>query len=247
VEETELLAQIKVFHEKSGKVSGSPNIYKDLVAAGVPCSLNRVARIMRKYGIASRIRKRHVVTTDSRHTMPVAPNLLEQNFHVDQINKIWTGDITYIPTKEGYLYLAVVLDLGSRRPVGWSMKPTMDRSIVIDAFNGAYRDRRPQPGLIFHSDRGSQYASNDFQNTLKNAKALCSMSGKGNCYDNAVTESFFSTLKCELIGLTGFATREEARAAIFEWLVVRYSRQRRHSSLGYKTPEEFEQQRRQAA
>ena len=123
----------------------------------------------------------------------------------------------------------------------------MDRSIVIDAFDSAYNDRRPQPGLIFHSDRGSQYASRDFQDALSIAKAVCSMSGKGNCYDNAVTESFFSTLKCELLGTTGFATREAARSAIFEWLAIRYTKQRRHSTLGYLTPEAFEQQRREAA
>jgi putative transposase len=244
VEEQALLIEIRKAHYDSEKRYGSPNIYMELNAAGVRCSVNRVARIMRKYQISAQIKGRFVVTTDSKHNLPVAENLLQQNFRAEEINTKWTGDITYIPTAEGWLFLAVLLDLWSRRAVGWSMKSTMDRSIVIDAFNSAYRDRRPGAGLICHSDRGSQYASGDYQELLKQANATCSMSGKGNCYDNAPAESFFASLKRDLLDGKTFATRKEARVAIFQWIAVWYNRRRRHSYLGYLSPEEFEQQKR---
>lgn len=240
LEEQELLVSIKDAYEQSNKTYGSPTIHAELRSGGIRCSVNRVARIMRKHDIRSEVQKRFVTTTDSKHKMSVAENLLQQNFCAEEINTKWTGDITYIPTREGWLYLAIILDLWSRRAIGWSMKANMDRSIVIDALNNALLDRRPSAGLICHSDRGSQYASDDYQAVLKRANAECSMSGKGNCYDNAPAESFFASLKRELVDRTQFATRDEARTAIFQWIAAWYNRRRRHSYLGYLSPEEFE-------
>lgn len=247
IEEQILLALICVAYKESKETYGSPRIHRDLLAAGARCGLKRVARIMRKHNVSARAKKRFAATTDSNHGLPVAQNLLQQNFVAQQTNARWTSDITYIWTSEGWLYLAVVLDLASRRIVGWSMKSSLDRSIVLDALRNALLDRRPGPGLICHSDRGSQYASDDYQQLIIGAQAICSMSGKGNCYDNAPTESLFASLKRELVYRTTFATRGDARAAIFHWIAVWYNRKRRHSSLGYTSPEEFEQQLRRKA
>ena len=167
---------------------------------------------------------------------------MNRQFSADAPNTKWSCDITYVYTREGWLYLAVVLDLFSRRVVGWAMADNLDRSLVLDALQMALTSRKPAAGLLCHSDRGSQYASGDYQEALKKAGALCSMSRKGNCYDNAPTESFFASLKRELVYRTAFATREEARAALFEWIAVWYNRKRRHSTVGYVSPEEFEQQ-----
>ena len=240
LEEQVLLVKIKASFKRSKGNYGSPSIHADLKAEGVLCSKNRVARIMRRHNISAKVKKRYVATTDSNHSMPVADNVLAQNFHADKINTKWACDITYIPTDEGWLYLAAVLDLSSRGTVGWSMKSRMDRSLVIDAMNHALLNRRPAPGLICHSDRGSQYASEDYQAVLRRANAICSMSRKGNCYDNAPAESFFATLKRELVEKSKFATRDEARSAVFTWIATWYNRERRHSSLGYISPEEFE-------
>jgi transposase InsO family protein len=182
-----------------------------------------------------------VKTTDSTHPLPVAPNLLKQQFSVEKPNTHWSADITYLWTGEGWLYLAVVIDLYSRRVVGWSLQNALDRSIVLEALKSALQLRHPEPGLICHSDRGSQYASNDYQQLLSEAVAVCSMSRKGNCYDNAPVESFFASMKRELIHRRSFATHEEARSAVFEWIAVWYNRKRRHSTLGYLSPEQFEQ------
>lgn len=241
-QEADLLGRIRASHKASHQAYGSPRIYHDLREAGAVCSLNRIARIMREHGIAAEYARRHVVTTDSSHALAVAPNLLDQRFEASRADTRWTSDITYIWTREGWLYLAVVLDLFSRRIVGWSMKEQIDRTLVIDALQAALRSRPRPEGLICHSDRGSQYASVDYQERLAVAGATCSMSRKGNCYDNAPAESLFASLKRELVHQARFATRQQARAAIFWWIEVWYNRRRRHSSLGYLSPEQFEAQ-----
>jgi putative transposase len=241
-QEQELLACIRATHQESRGTYGSPRIHQELRAGNRACSRNRVARIMRKYQITARPLRRSVKTTDSSHSLPVASNLLEQQFSVEKPNTHWSADITYLWTGEGWLYLAVVLDLYSRRVVGWSLKDTLDRSLVLSALQGALLQRKPGAGLICHSDRGSQYASGDYQVLLTEAGAVCSMSRKGNCYDNAPVESFFASMKKEMIHRRSFATHEEARSAVFEWITVWYNRKRRHSTLGYLSPEQFERQ-----
>jgi len=197
---------------------------------------------MRQSGLRAVVAPRFRVTTDSKHALPIAENRLDRDFAAPAANRKWAGDITYLWTGEGWLYLAVVLDLFSRRVVGWSMQATLDRSLVLEALESALGHRRPEAGLIHHSDRGSQYASADFQAALEAAGIVCSMSRRGNCYDNAAVESFFGTLKQELVRRQRFATREVARQAAFEYIEVWYNRQRRHSSLGYLSPAEFERQ-----
>jgi len=195
---------------------------------------------MRDNGICAKMRRKFKRTTDSRHNLPVAANLLDQDFAVDRPNSVWAGDITYVSTDEGWLYLACVLDLYSRQVVGWSMKRRLTRDLVVDALRQAVGRRKPPPGLIHHSDRGSQYASGEFQELLDKHGFICSMSRKGNCYDNACVESFFGTIKTEMIAFERFKTRDDARRSIFEYIEVFYNRQRRHSTLGYKSPVEFE-------
>src|SRR5579871_4696250 len=197
---------------------------------------------MRAANLKAVLAKRFVVTTDSNHALPVAQNLLDRQFEVEHPNRVWTADISYVWTSDGWLYLAVVLDLFSRRIVGWAMGTTLERSLVLSALEMALTSRTPEAGLLCHSDRGSQYASGDYQKALEQAGAICSMSRKGNCWDNAPTESFFASLKKELVYRTHFASRSEAKAAIFEWIEVWYNRKRRHSSLGYLSPEAFEKQ-----
>lgn len=241
-EADELRVHIQACFEASKRTYGSPRVHRDLQEQGYTCSRNRVARIMRENRIAVHPRRRFVVTTDSNHSQPVAANLLDQDFGADQPNTRWVSDITYVWTREGWLYLAAVLDLHNREVVGWSMHNEMDRSLVIDALTSALRKRQPAAGLICHSDRGSQYASNDYQAALAAAGIQCSMSRRGNCYDNAPMESFFGSLKRELVHRARFATRDQARAAIFWWIEVWYNRQRRHSALGYLSPEQFARQ-----
>jgi putative transposase len=241
-EEAALVVSLREIHRSSRGTYGSPRIYRECKARGLAYGRNRVARLMRKYQITARPLRRFVVTTDANHDLPVAENRLDRQFTVKAPNCVWSGDITYLWTDEGWLYLAVVLDLFSRRVVGWSFAPTLDRVLVIGALWEALDNRRPAPGLLCHSDRGSQYASADYQALLSEAGIVCSMSRKGNCYDNAPVESFFASLKRELVHRCRFATREEARLAVFEWIAVWYNRQRRHSALGYVSPEQFEQQ-----
>jgi len=241
-EEVELLIHIKASHKESKETYGSPRVHQDLLAMGVRCGRHRVARIMRKHAIRALYKERFVVTTDSNHEMPVAENLLEQKFGSEKPNARWLADITYIWTSEGWLYLAAIIDLFSRRAVGWAMDKNIDRSLVITALTAALRQRRPLEGLICHSDRGSQYASGDYQEQLSDARIVCSMSRKGNCWDNAPMESFFASLKRELVHRHRFTTRDEARQAIFWWIEAWYNRKRRHSALGYISPEQFERQ-----
>ena len=212
---------------------------------GLPCSEKRIARLMRLSQMYAVTCKRFVVTTDSNHALPIAQNLLDREFSVNTPNARRSADITYIWTAKGWLYLAVVLDLFSRCIVGGAMGETLERSLVLSALSIALTGRKPSAGLLCHSDRGSQYASGDYQQALKNAGATCSMNRKGNCRDNAPTEAFFATLKRELVHRTRFATRLEARSAIFEWIETWYNRKRRHSTLGYLSPEAFERQYKQ--
>ena len=240
LENQALTAQIKTVDRDCRHVYGSPRITAELKEQGSNCSRNRVARLMNENGIAAKTNRKFKLTTASRHKFPIAPNRLNQAFGAADPNRVWASDITYIPTREGWLYLATVIDLHSRSVVGWSMSDRLQRDLVMDAFKQAAQRRKPQPGLIFHSDRGAQYACSDFREMLQQGNFIQSMSGKGNCYDNAVSESFFKTLKTELIYFSRFKTRAEAKSAIFDYVEVFYNRRRRHSSLGYLSPAEFE-------
>lgn len=242
-ENKRIVAEIKVIHRQSRETYGSPRIHVDLREKGISCSEKRVARLMRNYQIAAKRKRKFVVTTDSKHDLPLADNKLNQEFQADRPDQKWVTDITYVWTKEGWLYLAVVLDLFSRKVVGWAMDQSMERGLVIRALQMALLARKPEKGLLHHSDRGSQYASNDYQRLLENHHINCSMSRKGNCYDNAVMESFFATLKQELVYHRQYQTRKEAKQDIFEYIQVWYNRKRRHSSLGYFSPEQFENKR----
>jgi len=234
-----LLGSIEEVHRESRGTYGSPRVKVELNEKGIVCGKNRVARIMRENGIRAKAKKKYKATTDSRHTYPVAENLLvkeEQN----PSNMVWASDITYIPTDEGWLYLAGVMNLRYRKIIGLSMKDRLTQDLTVDALRKAIGRDCPRPGLIHHSDRGSQYACKEYQGLLKEHGILPSMSRKGNCYDNACMESFFHTLKTELIHGERFRTREEAKLSIFEYVEVFYNRIRRHSALGYKSPAEYE-------
>lgn len=231
---------VTAVHQQSRGTYGSPRVHAELRARGQRVSRKRVARLMNERGLCARKRRRFVRTTDSRHNQPVAPNTLERNFSPGQPNCTWATDITYVGTRQGWLYLAVVLDLFSRKVVGWSMSEHIDRHLVLNALDMALKGRQPPRGLLHHSDRGSQYASTDYQQALAARGIQCSMSRKGNCWDNAVVESFFSSLKLELVYNSDFATHEQARLALFDYIEVFYNRQRRHSSLGYVSPVNFE-------
>lgn len=239
-EKAKLLRVIEDIHLGSRKTYGSPRIFKALKALGYPVSKSRVERLMREAGIKSKTKKKFRVTTDSKHDHPVAENILNREFQPLQPNKAWAGDITYVWTDEGWLFLAVLLDLFSRRVIGWAMDERMTKALVISALRMAITNRSPEPGIVHHSDRGSQYACGQYREILKAHGMVSSMSRKGNCWDNAVVESFFHSLKTELIHHERFRTREEAKTKIFEWIEVFYNRQRIHSALDYKTPEEFD-------
>jgi transposase InsO family protein len=236
----QLVEHIKTIHQQSRHTYGSPRVYVDLKKQGVACSQNRVARLMQRHQIAARPKKRFMITTDSKHGLPVAENKLNQDFQANKPNEKWVTDLTYIWSKEGWLYLAVVLDLYSRKVVGWAMDDNMETGLVIKALKMALLARTPPKGLLHHSDRGSQYASKDYQQLLKDYHINCSMSRKGNCYDNAVMESFFATLKQELIYRQPYQSRQQTKQDIFEYVQVFYNRKRTHSSLGYLSPLDFE-------
>ena len=237
----QLTEQIQTSFTASRHTYGSPRVHADLRAQDVRCSRKRVARLMRQAKLVARTRRRTPRTTDSRHALGIAPNVLDRQFQVEQPNQVWVSDITYLPTTEGWLYLAVVLDLYARRVVGWSMRPTLERQVVLAALEGAVERRRPPAGLLHHSDRGSQYASAEYQALLARAQMRASMSRKGNCWDNAAMESFFATLKTEL-PQTEYASHAAARSAVFEYIERFYNRQRLHSTLGYQTPVAYEQE-----
>jgi putative transposase len=219
---------------------GSPRIQEALHHRGRSVSRKRVARLMRDEGICGRKKRQFKCTTDSNHEYPVPPNILDRDFTAEHPDKVWVGDITYVATQEGWLYLAVLIDLCSRQVVGWSMSETIDRILALNAFDMAVARRKPPPGLIHHTDRGSQYACPDYQLALKINGFQPSMSRKGNCWDNAVAESFFGSIKEELIYRVVFDTRDAARYAIFNYIEVFYNRRRLHSSIGYMSPIEFE-------
>jgi len=236
-----LLQRIKEIHSMVKGAYGSPRIHQVLKEKGEKVSKKRINRLMRENGLCARIKTKYKVTTDSRHKGFIASNLLEQNFKVLKPNEAWVSDITFIMTGEGWLYLAVTLDLYSRKVVGWSVSNRINKELVIDAFLKAYNLRKPRAGLIHHSDRGVQYASKEFQILLNNIGAMCSMSAKGNCYDNAVAESFFHSLKTESLKLYNFKTREEAKSVIFAYIEGFYNRIRKHSTINYCSPDNFEQ------
>lgn len=234
---------IEVLFEKSRQSYGSPRMTKALRQSGHKCSPKRVAQLMRRKGLQGRTRRRfRMRTTDSEHDQPIAPNRLAEAVPCTAPDQVWLTDITYVPTQEGWLYLAGVLDLYSRKVVGWAMGESLAATLTLGALEMALQQRRPGKGLLHHSDRGVQYASHDYRQRLETAEVRISMSRKGNCYDNATMESFWSTLKQELVYRCRFDTRAQARQCIFEWIEIFYNRTRLHSSLGYKSPMDFENQ-----
>lgn len=236
----QLVAEIKTVFAASRQTYGSPRVHVELQAQGIHCARKRVARLMRETALVARQRRHRLCPTDSRHDRPVAPNLLARTFQAVAPDRVWVADSTYIPTREGWLYLAVVRDRFARRVVGWATGLSLERELVLGALGSAIERRRPGPGLLHHSDRGAQYASGDYQELLASRGMLARMSRKGNCWDNAVMERFFSTLKAELPQAV-FESRAAARSAVFDDIERFYNRRRRHSSLAYATPLSFEQ------
>ena len=237
--DAQMLVLIRSIERQLKNAYGSPRMVRELRDRGFPAGKERVERLMRENGIRARHKRRFKATTDSKHALPVAPNRLDRNFQPAAPNQVWSADLTYIWTDEGWLYLAVVLDLFNREVVGWSIKPRMTADIVMDALSMAWFRRRPAPGLMHHSDRGSQYASGVFQARLHEYGMVCSMSRKGNCWDNAPTESFFNSLKNERVHGTRYDTRDEAIADVFDYIEPFYNRRRKHSTLGYVSPVKF--------
>jgi putative transposase len=235
-----LVVAIKAVHAEAKARYGSPRVHRELVARGQACCVNTVSRLMREHGIAAKTKRKFRCTTDSNHDRPVAENVVNRQFDPAAADRVWTADITYVATGGGWLYLAAVEDLYSKRIVGWSMGPRIDSRLVVDALEMALARRLPGDGLVAHSDRGSQYASEHYQGLLARHGVVCSMSRRANCWDNAAMESFFATLKKELVHGAAFATRAEARAELFEYIEVFYNRSRRHSSLGYLSPIDYE-------
>jgi transposase InsO family protein len=239
-ENNKLLQQILAIYDQSNDTYGSPRIYEELYRLGYNVSRPRVARIMKKNNIESKVRKKWVVTTDSKHSNPVAPNLLNRNFTVDSPGQVWVSDLTYIKTKEGWLYLTVVIDLFDRKVIGWALSSTMQViQTSIAALKMALSNRKRSENLIFHSDRGVQYTCSDFTKITTKKNITQSMSRKGNCWDNAVAESFFKTIKTESIYRYDFKSKREARTEVFKYIEIWYNRKRRHSALNYATPLEI--------
>jgi putative transposase len=235
-----LSAEIKVIHQEVKARYGSPRVRAESVARGEPCCVNTVAKLMRQLGVAAKTKRKFRCTTDSNHDRPIAENIVDRKFEPEAPNQVWTADITYIPTREGWLYLAAVEDLYSRQVVGWAMGERIDSRLVVDALEMAVSRRLPGEGLVAHSDRGSQYASEHYRRLLAGHGITCSMSRRANCWDNAPMESFFASLKKELVHDEDYATRGEARSSLFEYIEVFYNRVRRHSSLGYRSPVDYE-------
>lgn len=232
----QLLALIRSVHAEYRQAYGSPRITAELKSRGIPVSRDRVKRLMKANGIRARHKRRYKATTDSKHVLPVAANLLDRQFEASAPDQVWTADITYLPTREGWLYLAVVMDLYTRMIVGWSMDSRMTRELVMNALRMAHFRRKPAAGVLHHSDRGSQYCSGDYQALLAGYGMIASMSRKGNCWDNAPMESFFNSLKNERVFHEDYETREQARQDVFEYIEAFYNRRRRHSALGYRSP-----------
>lgn len=241
-QDRELLAQIEEVHHASREAYGAVKTWRELKTRGIACGKHRVARLRRQAGIEARRKRRFRVIVENHHTAPAAPNLVQRRFDASLPNQVWVGDGTFIRTRQGFLHLAVLLDLHSRRVVGWGMGDRPNLAPVLTALNMALLQRQPQQGLIHHSDQGTLYAARAYREQLLRHGLQPSMSRRGNCYDNAVAESFFSTLKNELVHHRDFHTRDEARTAIFEYIEVFYNRQRSHQTLGYLSPVQFEQQ-----
>ena len=240
-EDQRLKAEIGRIHQQSRRTYGAPRIQASLRAAGQRHGRNRIGRLMREQGICGRQRKRYrVVTTESNHNRPIAPNRLAQAPRANRPNQVWVADITYVSTAQGWVYVAAVLDYYSRHIVGWAVSPQINTALVMMALNMALTHRQPPQGLIFHSDRGVQYASAEYRQALDNARLVGSMSRKANCYDNAAIEAFWSTLKLELIYRRQFQDAAQLRQVLFDYIEVFYNRQRLHSALGYQSPADFE-------
>lgn len=246
-EDARLVPEIRAIHSASRETYGSPRVHAALQRRGIRISRKRAARLMRRADLRGRLRRRFCKTTDSNHSLPVAPNELDRQFKVDSPDRVWASDITYIPLAEGWCYLAVVIDLHSRSVVGWSLADNMRTELIEDALRVALGSRVPELGCLHHSDRGSQYASASYRELCTSNGMTISMSRRGNCYDNAVVESFFGTLKQELVHDARWATIEEARAALHDFIEVFYNRQRLHSSLEYRTPAEVDREATKAA
>ena len=236
----QLLIKIRLFHQASREIYGSPRIHEDLVEAGERVSVTRVARLMTQHGIQSKMAKKFVITTDSKNTLQPAPDRLKRQFSVEAPDQAWVSDTTFIPTRQGWLFLAVVVELYSRQILGWAMGERNNAQLVQDALTMAVWRRGKVESVIVHSDQGSTYASADYQRLLKDNSLLCSMSRKGECLDNAVAESFIGTLKTELVDHEDYRTKEEAKKSLFEYIEIFYNRRRRHSYLGYISPAEYE-------
>jgi transposase InsO family protein len=242
IENEKLITLVRKIHKDSRQTYGSRRIAKALNALGVVCGRERARTLMKLAGVVAKQRRKFKATTNSKHNLPVAPNLLDRDFVAKKPNTVWVSDITYIWTKEGWLYLGIVLDLFSRQVVGWSIGERLTKELAIDAFKMAFWRRRPAPGLIFHSDRGVQYASLEFQKLLKDCSAVSSMSKKGDCFDNACAESFFGSIKTERIYFESYETREEAKRDIIDYLEMFYNSNRLHSYLDYVSPRQFEEE-----
>ena len=243
-----LLERVRAAYRESDETYGAPRIHRDLQDEGVPVGKKRVARLMRRDGLAARVRRcAWVHTTDSTHAYPIAENVLDRQFAVSEPDRVWVSDITYVPTRLGFLYLAVVIDLASRRVVGWAMRDDLAAELALGALRMALAARRPAPGLVHHSDRGVQYACGAYRQLLEANGLRASMSRKGNCWDNAVAESFFATLEWELIARRKWRNPDEARHDIFAYIETWYNRRRRHSSLDYRSPAQYETQLHNAA
>ena len=240
-EDRRLKVLIRAIHRQSRRSYGAPRVHVELLEQGETCGRHRVARLMREAGLQGARRRSYRVTTDSRHGFPVAPNLLARRFSVCRPNQVWLADLTYLPTREGWLYLAAVMDLASRRIVGWSTSERMDQRLVLGALDRALATRRPEPGLLHHSDRGLQYAGFRYQGRLAAAGVVCSMSRTGNCWDNAPMESWFATLKLEYLQGRTLASRAQGRHELFDYIECFYNRQRRHTKLGYLSPAQWEE------
>ena len=239
--ESVLLLKAKRIHEESGRSYGARRISEGLKGEGWKVGRYKAGSLMRKAGIQARRRKRYRYTTDSDHLEPIAPNLVKRRFDVTETNRVWCADITYLNTREGFLYLAVVIDMASRKVVGWALSKRITKQLVIDALRKAFLRRCPKPGLIFHSDRGSQYASAAFRRMLKLYGIRQSMSRKGDCWDNAVAERFFRSLKSEMTNWKSYKTREQLSTEVFRYIEMFYNTTRLHSYLGYKSPLDYEQ------
>jgi len=235
-----LIFEIRQIYEENHGTYGSPRVSRELRKKCYSSGINRIAKLMRDNGIRAKTKRRFKITTHSDHNYPISGNLLQGEFRASGPNKVWVTDITYIWTMEGWLYLVIYLDIYSRKVVGWSLRENMKAAMIVEGLEGAVMSRSPKEGLIIHSDRGSQYASDEYRKVLKYYKFVSSMSGAGNCYDNAVAETFFHTMKTEWIYFKRYETREEAKRDIFEYIEMFYNRKRLHSTLGYLSPVEFE-------